>query len=70
MTLLRFSRIAGDQPCQHPDCRKAPKGPQMAAYKVTLGERIPLTRTICVNHAAALAAEHGQPFPPVGEGGR
>ncbi len=66
MTFIRFSRIPGDQPCQHPDCRRAPRGPRPACYQVEVGEARPTTRVLCCNHGAALAAEHGHPFPPVG----
>jgi len=67
VTALRFVRIPGDQPCQHPDCRRAPRGPRMACYEVEICEVQPVTRVLCVNHAAELTAEHGHPFPPVGE---
>lgn len=65
MTTLRFSRLADHTPCQHHDCRAATKGPRQACYRVLVGELRPITRLLCVNHSAALAAEHGAPFPPV-----
>lgn len=67
MTALRFSRIPADQPCAHQDCRRSPRGPRPACYQVEVGEARPTTRVLCCNHGAALAAEHGQPFPPVQE---
>lgn len=65
MTVLRFVRIPGDQPCQHPDCRRNPKGPRPACYRVEVGEARPVVRILCCSHGAALASEHGHPFPPV-----
>lgn len=67
MTALRFHRIPSDQPCQHPDCRKAPKGPRPACYQVEVGEARPTVRILCCAHGAALASEHGVQFPPVQE---
>lgn len=67
MTVLRFHRLPGDQPCQHPNCRSAPRGPRSACYRVEVGEARPITRILCCNHGAALACEHGVAFPPVGE---
>lgn len=67
MTTLRFTRIPGDQPCQHPDCRRNPRGPRPACYQVEAGEVRPTVRVLCVSHSAALAAEHGVAFPPVQE---
>lgn len=67
MTVLRFSRIPGDQPCAHQDCRRNPKGPRPACYQVEVGEARPVVRVLCCNHSAALAHEHGHPFPPVQE---
>ena len=65
MTTLRFSRLTDTQTCQHQDCRHAAKGARTALYMVEVGEVRTVKRILCVNHAAALAAEQGQPFPPV-----
>lgn len=67
MTVLRFARIPSDQPCAHQDCRRNPRGQRPACYQVEIGEVRPVTRVLCVNHAAAIVCEHGHPFPPVGE---
>ena len=65
MTTLRFSRLADPTTCQHPDCRAATKGPRQACYRVRVGERNPTTNSLCVNHAAATAHDHGYQFPPI-----
>lgn len=67
MTALRFTRIPADQVCQHQDCRRNPRGPRLACYRVEVGEARPTVRVLCCSHGAALASEHGQPFPPVQE---
>ena len=67
MTALRFSRIPGDQPCAHQDCRRSPRGPRPACYRVEMGEVVKVVRILCCAHGAALASEHGVAFPPVME---
>ena len=67
MTVLRFTRTPAEQACQHQDCRRNPRGPRPACYQVEVGEARPTVRILCVNHSAALAHEHGRPFPPVSE---
>lgn len=64
MTAIHFHRIPADQPCQHQDCRRNPRGPRLACYQVEVGELRPTTRILCCSHGAALAAEHGVAFPP------
>lgn len=46
MTILRYTRIPGDQPCQHPNCRSAPRGPRQACCRVEVGEARPVRDTL------------------------